>query len=100
MRRINIVKNGVVTNSAREDMDPNIDAWLEMCVAKEKFGKPGTYEVVVEDMTAEIEAKAKIDNDKEEICIIMKKYSDYQGVLSLSDCSALLIKICKYFGME
>ena len=39
MKRIKILKQGVVTNQA-EGIDAEMDAWLASCLAKNKFGKP------------------------------------------------------------
>jgi hypothetical protein len=71
MKRIKIVKKGVVTNQA-ELPNAEADAWLASCLAKNKFGLPARpeldangeptgvmlpaeYMIVEEDMTDQVE---------------------------------------------
>lgn len=83
MIKINIIKNGNITNTAKFDTQFEADEWLKDCVEKETFGKPehqreltpriinkdGTiteatyetvpaeYEISITDITLEVEAE-------------------------------------------
>lgn len=56
MKRIKILKQGIQTHGA-ELPTSEADSWIADCVANNYWGQPGEYEIVVEDLTQEIEAE-------------------------------------------
>ena len=59
MKRIQILKNSIVTNQADFDSNEEAQSWLSSCLAKNKFGLPERWikesECSAEDLAASLE---------------------------------------------
>jgi hypothetical protein len=70
MKRIKIIRNGVVTNQA-ELPNEEADSWLASCLAKNKFGLPerwvNGFELSEEQKLAAIETRISVGSLGEEI---------------------------------
>jgi hypothetical protein len=58
MKRIKIIKQGIVTNQA-EGIDAEVDVWLASCLSKNTFGKPERW--IDESIATDEEKAAKLD---------------------------------------
>lgn len=92
MKRFKVIKNGVCTNQWTEDVAG--EDHYEPC-----FGEPGTYELVVEDITAEIQARLqkKADEVSSKDMVKKLKKGDLQ---SFDDVEKALIQFAKALGMK
>jgi len=82
MKLVKVIKNGQVVQPAKFDNDIDMNAWIQMLADTGAWGLPerpelnemgeptgkilpSEYEIVIEDITAEIEAEKKSKVDKE-----------------------------------
>jgi hypothetical protein len=86
------MKNGVCTNQWTSD-------WKGKEHYEPEFGKPGEYEIIEEDMTAEIAAKAAKEDSIKQAGEFLKglKKSDLSD---LDKCASAIMKIIKHLRAD
>jgi hypothetical protein len=97
MKRIKIIRDGIVTHQT-EQPNAAADAWL--VEHKEGLGDPSQYQVVEEDMTAEIAAKDAAKAQRNQLRSDLRAHRDRTGNLTAAQMSDAIKGILKLLSLE